>query len=85
MAVLDPVADADAIQQHYNTVIAAVDLINGIIDGTTMADETAEVRQSNVDSAVVYLEKMLSRTYWTAHDMTSVAPAIQAGQNYVAS
>ena len=85
MAVFDPISDADAIQQHYNTVIAAVDIVNGIIAGTVMSDETAKVRQDNVDGAVLYLKEMIQRSYWTTYDMTSVSTAIVAGENYVAS
>ena len=85
MAILDPATDAGAIQQHYDTVIATVDIIDGIIAGTYMADEPQVVRQSNVDSGVVYLKNMVNRSYWTTHDMTSVPPAIVAGENHVAT
>jgi len=85
MAVLDPVSDADAIQQHYDTVIATVNIINGIIAGTVMTGEPPLVRQSNIDSGVLYLKDMVDRPYWTTHDMTSVPPAIVAGENYVAT
>jgi len=62
----------------------SVDLINAIIAGTTMADESAEDKQDCVDRNVAHLEIMVAKDYWTDEDMTAVNSAITAGQGYTA-
>jgi len=63
----------------------SVDLINGVIDGTQMADEEAAERQDCVDRNVEHLEIMVAKDYWTSEDMTAVNAAIAAGKSYTAS
>jgi hypothetical protein len=62
----------------------SVDLINAIIAGTAMADDTAEDKQDCVDRNVAHLEIMVAKDYWTSEDMTAVNAAITAGQGYTA-
>jgi hypothetical protein len=62
----------------------SVDLINAIIAGTAMADDTAEDKQDCVDRNVAHLEIMVAKDYWTDEDMTAVNAAITAGQGYTA-
>jgi hypothetical protein len=62
----------------------SVDLINAIIAGTAMADDTAEDKQDCVDRNVEHLEIMVAKDYWTDEDMTAVNSAITAGQGYTA-
>jgi hypothetical protein len=62
----------------------SVDLINAIIAGTAMADDTAEDKQDCVDRNVAHLEIMVAKDYWTDEDMTAVNSAITAGQGYTA-
>jgi hypothetical protein len=62
----------------------SVDLINAIIAGTQMADDTAEEKQDCVDRNVAHLEIMVAKDYWTDEDMTAVNSAITAGQGYTA-
>jgi hypothetical protein len=63
----------------------SVDLINAIIAGTQMADESAAERQSCVDRNVEHLELMVAKDDWGSEDMTAVNAAITAGQGYTAS
>ena len=55
----DEVKTAEEIAQDYTAMGHSVDLINGIIDGTQMADEEAANRQGAVDRNVEHLELWL--------------------------
>ena len=80
----DEVKTAEEIAQDYTAMGHSVDLINGIIDGSQMADESAEDRQSAVDRNVEHLELMVTKDYWTSEDMTAVNAAIASGKAYTA-
>jgi hypothetical protein len=75
---------AEEIAQDYTAMGHSVDLINAIIAGTQMADDTAEDKQDCVDRNVAHLEIMVAKDYWTSEDMTAVNSAITAGQGYTA-
>ena len=75
---------AEEIAQDYTAMGHSVDLINAIIAGTQMADDTAEDKQDCVDRNVAHLELMVAKDYWTSEDMTAVNSAITAGQGYTA-
>jgi len=75
---------AEEIAQDFTAMGHSVDLINGIIDGSQMADESAEDKQSAVDRNVEHLEIMVAKDYWTSEDMTAVNAAITAGKAYSA-
>ncbi len=74
----------EEIAQDYTAMGHSVELINGIIAGTEMADESAEDKQDCVDRNVAHLEIMVAKDYWTDEDMTAVNSAITAGQGYTA-
>ena len=80
----EEVKTAEEIAQDYTAMGHSVDLINGIIDGSQMADESAEDKQSAVDRNVEHLEIMVAKDYWTSEDMTAVNAAITAGKAYSA-
>ena len=75
---------AEEIAQHYSAIGDSVDLINGIIDGSLMADDTQEDKNDCVDRNVRHLEIMVAKDFWTTEDMSSANSAITAGQNYLA-
>lgn len=75
---------AEEIQSHYSAMGDSVNLINGIIDGSLMADDTQEDKNDCVDRNVRHLEIMVAKDFWTTEDMTSANSAITAGQNYLA-
>jgi hypothetical protein len=75
---------AEQIAQHYSAMGDSVDLINGIIDGSLMADDTQEDKNDCVDRNVRHLEIMVAKDFWTTEDMTSANSAITAGKNYIA-
>ena len=74
----------EEIAQHYSAMGDSVDLINGIIDGSMMADDTQEDKNDCVDRNVRHLEIMVAKDFWTTEDMTSANSAITAGQEYLA-
>jgi hypothetical protein len=76
------VKTAEEIAQDYKAMGDSVDLINGIIDGSKMADETEEDKKDTVKRNVEHLEIMVAKDYWTNEDMTAVNAAISAGNNY---
>ena len=81
----EEVKTAEDIAQDYTAMGHSVTLINGIIDGSKMADEEAVERQSTVDRNVEHLELMVAKNYWTDEDMTAVNSAISAGKAHTAS
>ena len=74
----------EEIAQDYTAMGHSVELINAIIGGTAMADDTAEDKQACVDRNVEHLELMKAKDYWTSEDMTAVDKAITAGKAYTA-
>ena len=80
----EDVKTAEDIAQDYTAMGHSVELINGIIDGSKMADQEAADRQSAVDRNVEHLELMVAKDFWTDEDMTAVNSAITAGNNYTA-
>ena len=81
----EEVKTAEEIAQDYTAMGHSVELINGIIDGSKMADESAEERQACVDRNVEHLELMVAKDYWTDESMTAANSAITAGNGYTAS
>jgi hypothetical protein len=75
----------EELAQDYTAMGHSVDLINAIIAGTQMADDTAADRQGCVDRNVEHLEIMVAKDDWGSEDMTAVNAAITAGQGYTAS
>ena len=82
---MSEVKTAEEIAQDFTAMGHSVELINGIIDGSKMADESAEDRQSCVDRNVEHLEIMVAKDYWTDESMTASNSAITAGKAYTAS
>jgi|TARA_B110000240_G_C13274051_1_gene357149 hypothetical protein len=74
----------EEIAQDYTAMGHSVELINGIIAGTSMIDEEAADKQSAVDRNVEHLELMVAKDYWTTEDMTATNAAITAGKAYTA-
>ena len=74
----------EELAQDYTAMGHSVDLINAIIAGTQMADDTAADRQGCVDRNVEHLELMVAKDDWGSEDMTAVNAAITAGNGYTA-
>ena len=73
---------AEEIAQDYKAMGDSVDLINGIIDGSKMADESEEDKKDTVKRNVEHLEIMVAKDYWTNENMTAINKAITDGKAY---
>tara|TARA_B100000902_G_scaffold204801_1_gene195257 strand:+ start:156 stop:404 length:249 start_codon:yes stop_codon:yes gene_type:complete len=79
----DEVKTAEEIAQDYTAMGHSVELINGIIDGSKMADEEEADKKDCVKINVEHLEIMKAKDYWTTEDMTAVDSAISSGNSYI--
>ena len=70
--------------QDYTAMGHSVDLINGIIDGSQMADETDEDKNDCVSINKEHLELMVAKADWGDEDMTASNSAIAAAASYLA-
>tara|TARA_R110000782_G_scaffold39597_1_gene91855 strand:+ start:360 stop:605 length:246 start_codon:yes stop_codon:yes gene_type:complete len=75
----------EKLAQDYSALGDSVDLINAIIAGDSMADESAEDRQDCVARNTQHLELMVAKEDWGSEDMTSTNAAIASGNGYTAS
>jgi hypothetical protein len=80
---MENIITAEQIAQHYTAMGHSVALINDIISGDAMIDETTEDKKSCVDRNVGHLEIMVAKDFWTDEDMTATNDAISAGKAYV--
>ena len=77
--------EAEQLAQDYSAMGDSVDLINAIIAGNQMTDESAEDRQDCVDRNTQHLELMVALEDWSSEDMTATNAAITAGNGYTAT
>ena len=75
---------AEEIAQHYKAMGDSVSLINDVIAGDAMAEETDEEKADCVKRNVDHLEIMLAKDFWTSENMTAVNSAVSAGKSYLA-
>jgi len=78
----EEVRTTEQLAQDYSAMGDSVDLINAIIAGESMADESAEDRQDCVDRNVAHLEIMVAKDDWGSEDMTATNAAITAADAY---
>jgi len=79
----DETRSAEQLAQDYTAMGHSVDLINGIIDGSQMADESIEDKQDAVRRNKEHLELMVAKDDWGSEDMTSANSAITAATTYL--
>jgi hypothetical protein len=79
----DEVKTAEDIAQDFTAMGHSVDLINGIVDGSKMTEDTQEEKNDCVDRNVKHLEIMVAKDFWTDEDMTASNAAIQSGKTYI--
>jgi len=80
----EDVKTAEDIAQDYTAMGHSVTLINEVIAGTDMEDESATEKQDCVDRNVEHLELMVAKDFWTDESMTAANSAITAGKSYKA-
>ncbi len=74
----------ERLAQDYSAMGDSVALINAVIAGDAMAEDSAEDRQDCVDRNVQHLELMVAKDDWGSEDMTAANAAISAGNGYTA-
>ena len=79
----DEVKTAEDIAQDFTAMGHSVELINGIVDGSKMTEETQEEKNDCVNRNVEHLEIMVAKDFWTDEDMTASNTAIQSGKTYI--
>lgn len=67
--------------QDYSAMGDSVSLINAIIAGDSMAEESAEDRQDCLDRNAQHLQLMVAKDDWGDEDMDAVNAAITAATN----
>ena len=80
----EEVKTAEEILQDYTAMGHSVTLINEVIAGTNMENESATEKQDCVDRNVEHLEIMVAKDFWTTENMTASNSAITAGKAYTA-
>ena len=81
---MSEIKTAEDIAQDYTAMGHSVELINGVIAGTSMIEDKAADKKSAVDRNVEHLELMVAKNYWTNESMTAANSAITAGKAYTA-
>ncbi len=75
----------EQLAQDYSAMGDSISLINAVIAGDAMADDSAKDRQDCVDRNTQHLELMKAKTDWGSESMTATDAAISAGNGYTAS
>jgi len=75
----------EKLAQDYSALGDSADLINAVIAGDAMADESAEDRQDCVDRNTQHLELMVAKEDWGSEDLAATNAAITAGNGYTAT
>ena len=70
--------------QDYTAMGHSVNLINGIIGGTRMVDDTTDEKNACVSRNKEHLEIMVAKADWGAEDMTASNSAIADATSYLA-
>lgn len=76
---------SDELSQDYSAMGDSITLINDVIAGNAMSDESVADRQDCVDRNTKHLELMKAKSDWGSESMTATTSAISAGNGYTAS
>jgi len=90
--MVDEVLTAEEINQHFKACGDSVGLINGIIDGSQMVDESDQDKKDTVERNVGHLKIQKAKQWYiddaesrtAPADKASIDAAITAGDNYIA-
>jgi hypothetical protein len=79
----------EEIQSSIRAAFDSVNLINGIIDGTQMQNESAQEKEDTVERNVGHLNIMMGKSWFadalTDQENADITAAITAGNGYSAS
>jgi hypothetical protein len=72
------------LDRHFSAMGDSVDLINAIVAGTRMQNESAQERQDCIKRNVDHLELMIAKAWFDDRDLSAVNASIAAGKAYQA-
>lgn len=72
------------LDRHFSAMGDSVDLINAIVAGTQMQNETAQERKDCIKRNVEHLELMIAKGWFDDRDLSAVNASIAAGKAYQA-
>lgn len=85
---MEEVRTPEEVQQSISAAFDSVGLINGIIDGSQMADADAQDKADTVERNVGHLKIMLGHDWFTEgcteEQATDLNAAVTAGEAYIA-
>ena len=70
----------EQLASDYSAMGDSVSLINAVIAGDSMAEESAEDRQDCLDRNAQHLQLMVAKDDWGDEDMTAVNAAIKSAE-----
>jgi hypothetical protein len=72
----------EEVAKHYSAALDSVNLINGIIAGDQMSEESEADKKACVERNVAHLEIMVEKDFMQDQDLAPLNAAIAAGQAY---
>ena len=78
--VIQEVPSQAELDRHFSAMGDSVDLINAIVAGTRMQNESAQERKDCIKRNVDHLELMIAKGWFNDRDLTAVNAAITAGK-----
>jgi len=78
--VIQEVPSQAELDRHFSAMGDSVDLINAIVAGTRMQNESAQDRQDCIKRNVEHLELMIAKGWFTDRNLTAINAAITAGK-----
>lgn len=70
------------LDRHFSAMGDSVELINAIVAGTRMENESTQDRQDCIKRNVDHLELMIAKGWFTGRNLTAANAAITAGKSY---
>ena len=80
--VIQEVPAQAELDRHFSAMGDSVELINAIVAGTGMENESAQDRKDCVDRNVEHLEIMIAKGWFAGRNLTATNAAITAGKSY---
>ena len=79
----------EEIRNSINAAFDSVNLINGIVNGTQMNNESTQEKKDCIDRNVSHLDLMITKTWFSDglvdDEADNIAAAITAGNSFIAS
>ena len=79
----------EEIRSSINAAFDSVNLINGIVNGTQMNNESTQEKKDTIDRNVSHLDLMITKSWFSGglvgDEADDIAAAITAGNSFIAS